>query len=148
VKNLDRVPDKERDLILAWKLHLDGKDEEALARYEAILSRYPEEKQVLYLAGDLLHHRDDLRRALGFFERALALDPTFEWALDHVVNDSAPSGDARRWRVRRWARPPAPRSCTIVRATSGGDAPAAGVRREGARPAARRRQRRTWPALS
>jgi tetratricopeptide (TPR) repeat protein len=111
VKNLDRVPDKERELILAWKLHVEGKDDEALSRYEAVLSRYPEEKRVLYLAGDLLHHRGDLRRALGFFERVLALDPTFEWALDHVVNELGALGRRAELaeRVHRFgSSPPTP----------------------------------------
>jgi tetratricopeptide (TPR) repeat protein len=108
VKNLDRVPDKERELILAWKLHVDGKDELALARYEAVLSRYPEEKWILCLTGDLLHNQGDLRGALGFFQRALALDPTFEWALDHLVSDLGALGRREELaeRVRRWRSSP------------------------------------------
>ncbi len=111
VRNLDRVPDKERSLVLAWKLHLEGKEDEALAAYRKVLARYPDEKEILYLAGDLLHHHDDVRGALQYFDRVLALDPSFEWALDHTVDDLGALGQLSELteRSRRWASsPPTP----------------------------------------
>ncbi len=111
VRNVERAPEKERSLVLAWKLHLEGEEDEALAAYLKVLARYPDEKQVIYLAGDLLHHRDDVRGALQYFDRVLALDPGFEWALDHSVDDLGALGrlDDLAERARRWAAsPPTP----------------------------------------
>jgi tetratricopeptide (TPR) repeat protein len=82
LRHLERAPPRERALIRAWKAHVEGRDEEALATYEA----FADDKQALYLAGDLHYHRGELAAAVPFFERVLTLDPGAEWPLDHLVN--------------------------------------------------------------
>ncbi len=110
---IDRAPAKERLVIRAWKAHLDGHDDDALALYGKVLGAFPEDKQALFLVGDLRHHRGEIAHAVPYFERALALDPTFEWVLDHVTDDLGALGrqDELRQHVERWSRlPPSPRT--------------------------------------
>jgi len=108
IRFIGRAPAKERLVIRAWKAHLDGHDDEALALYGEVLRSFPDDKQALFLAGDLRHHRGEIARAIPYFERALALDPTFEWVLDHVTDDLGALGrqDELRQHVDRWSRAP------------------------------------------
>jgi tetratricopeptide (TPR) repeat protein len=103
--NIDRAPPKERGLILAWKAHLDGKDEEAAGIYRQLVERYPGDAQVAYVAGDLLFHKGDCAGALPYFEQALGLGSAVPVLRDHVVEclahlDRAPEGVER---AGRWA---------------------------------------------
>jgi len=85
LRGLDRLPPKERDLVLAWKAHLDGADEEAMSIYRRAASEFPDDKQIAFRAGDLEYHRGRLQEAVPWMDRVLALDPENEYALDHVV---------------------------------------------------------------
>lgn len=87
LRYIGRVPPKEQALIRALASHLDGKDEEAIARYQKLAQEDPADKQVQFLAGDSFHHRGDLAAAVPYFQRTLELDPSFEWALDHLPQD-------------------------------------------------------------
>jgi tetratricopeptide (TPR) repeat protein len=93
LRNVDRLPEKERYLVLAWKAHLDGRDDEADAIYQRAVRAYPREKELQYLAGDLRFHdflsargsTRDLADVLPFFEAAVALDPGGSEAQNHLV---------------------------------------------------------------
>lgn len=119
----DRVPEKERALIRAWAAALDGRTGEASAELEAVIRAFPTDKQALYLAGDLLWHRDDLNAAIPYLERVLALDPTFDYALDHLAYAHAVLGHRQalmEWKGRWEAMPPsAPALRAIVGAHLG-----------------------------
>ena len=109
--NVERAPPRERDLVLAWKAHLDGDDARALALYKRGIDASPEDKQTVYLAADLLHHRGDLAEAIPYLERVLELDPEFEFAMEHAVEDLGWLGRRDRLRelVRGWEKlPPDP----------------------------------------
>lgn len=86
VQHIARVPAKERILILAWKAHLDGKDGEALALYQAMIDGNPEYKQPLWEKGDLLFHRGDYAAVVPVFEKLLQIDRSHAWGLDHLVD--------------------------------------------------------------
>jgi len=86
LKNVDRVPAKERLLFQAWEAHLEGRDEAAQALYARAALAYPQDKEVLFLAGDLLFHGDKIEEGLPYFERAVALDPTWTPALMHLTD--------------------------------------------------------------
>jgi tetratricopeptide (TPR) repeat protein len=86
LRSAHRVPAKERLLIQAWKAVMDGRSDEAHAMYIRAVEAHPDDKEVLFMAGDHLLHGEDAARALPYFERAVALDPTFEPALMHVVD--------------------------------------------------------------
>ncbi|HUL58215.1 MAG TPA: protein kinase [Anaeromyxobacteraceae bacterium] len=85
LRGIERVPPRERALILAWKAHLDGRDGDAMAEYRRAIELDPDDKRTLFLAGDLLYHAGDYARGVEYFERVAALDPSFGWALDHLV---------------------------------------------------------------
>ncbi len=108
VLRADSVPAKERSLILAFKAYLDGRENEAMALYRQVLDRYSDDKRTLYLAGDLLHHQGDNEHAIPFMERAIAIDPTFEWALDHLATELVAVGNLERLsdHARRWEAMP------------------------------------------
>jgi serine/threonine protein kinase/tetratricopeptide (TPR) repeat protein len=119
LKYADRVPEKERALIRAWAAVLDGRTGEAIAELEAVLRAFPTDKQALYLAGDLLWHREELDAAIPYLERVLALDPTFDYALDHVAYAHAVLGHGQalsEWKGRWEAMPP---SAPVLRAIVG-----------------------------
>ncbi|MGA8891720.1 MAG: tetratricopeptide repeat protein [Anaeromyxobacteraceae bacterium] len=112
LRAVDRLPEKERFLVRAWKAHQDGRDEEADAIYQAAVRAYPREKDIQYLAGDLRFHdflgprgsKRDLADVLPFFEAAVALDPTDAEAQNHLVSCLVVLGReadalevARRW---------------------------------------------------
>jgi len=93
LKHVDRLPEKERFLVLAWKAHEDGRDEEADAIYRKAVQAYPREKEIQFHAGDLKFHEfistrgstRDLAEVLPFFEAAVALDPSDGEAQGHLV---------------------------------------------------------------
>jgi tetratricopeptide (TPR) repeat protein len=71
---------------------MDGRNEEAHARYALAAERYPQDKEVLYMAGDLYFHEGKAAEALPLFERSLALDPTWEPGLMHLTDSLAALG--------------------------------------------------------
>jgi tetratricopeptide (TPR) repeat protein len=94
LRGVDRVPERERLHILAWKAHVDGRDDEAHALYARAVELYPQDKEALFMAGDLHLHRGRPAEALPYFERAAALDPAWEPALMHVADALAQLGRA------------------------------------------------------
>lgn len=102
LRHADRVPPKERLLIRAWAAHLAGDEDEALSIYREVTSAFPDDKQALYMAGDLLWHRNDHAAAIPYLEAVLRLDPTFEFALDHLSFSLAVLG--RREELAEWVR--------------------------------------------
>jgi tetratricopeptide (TPR) repeat protein len=80
------VPEKERLLFQAWKAHMDGHNDEAHRLYAQAAERFPEDKEALYLAGDLYLHEGDYAEALPRFQQALRLDPVWEPALMHLTD--------------------------------------------------------------
>jgi len=106
IREVDRMPAKERLLFRAWKAHMDGRDDDARALYAGAAEAYPLDKEVLYLAGDLLLHAGDVAGAAPWFEKAVALDPTWPEALGHLLLDTLPElgrGEEALERARRWA---------------------------------------------
>jgi eukaryotic-like serine/threonine-protein kinase len=107
LEHADRVPAKEGTLIRAWKAIMDGHGAEARAIYEQAVLAYPQDKEVLFMAGDQFIHEDRWAEALPFMQRAVALDGTFEPALMHEADALAGLGRseelfdvARRWTER------------------------------------------------
>ena len=104
LQEVDRVPAKERLLFLAWKAHMETRNEDAHALYARAGEAFPQDKDVLYLAGDLYFQQWRYAEALPWFEKALALDPVWPEALGHVVEILGTTGlsDEAVARARRW----------------------------------------------
>ena len=86
LRGIDRVPAKERLLLEAWKAHLDGQQQAAHALYARAAEAYPQDKEVLFLAGDLYLHEERYAEGLPYFQRAAALDPLWVPALMHLTD--------------------------------------------------------------
>lgn len=105
MKRVDRVPWKEGQLIRAWAAHLDGKQDEALAMYGAVIEAFPQDRQAQYLAGDLLFHDGHAAKAIPYLTRALELGhPATAVIRFHLVDALGSTGraaealgDAREW---------------------------------------------------
>jgi len=74
---------RERSFLAIQEANLAGDKTTHIALLEAHLSEFPDDKEALFQLGDLRHHNGDFAAGLSLFERALALDPAFERALDH-----------------------------------------------------------------
>jgi len=82
---LDKAPEKERYLIRALNASIGANRDEATALYLELLKLYPEEKEALFELGDFAHHNKDHVAAITYLKKALAIDPTDERALQHLI---------------------------------------------------------------
>jgi tetratricopeptide (TPR) repeat protein len=117
LRAVDRLSRRDAALVKAQASHAAGRDEEALAAYEAVLAEHPDDLQVLNLAGELLFHADKWAGAAPYMERILKLDPEAYWALDHLVECHAALGrlaDLRRLAGELAAHPATPESLRVL----------------------------------
>lgn len=100
----DRLPDKERLALLGWKATLDKDAAEAQRLRDQAAESYPQDKEAVFWAGDVRFHAGRFSEALPYFDRALALDPGYVLALDHVARGSEVLGrpEAQLAAARRW----------------------------------------------
>jgi tetratricopeptide (TPR) repeat protein len=82
--NVHSLPVKERLLVYAWKAHIDGWDDEAQAIYRRAIDAFPDDKDVLFLAGDLHFHAQQWEEALPLLRKVSALAPRWDLARDHL----------------------------------------------------------------
>jgi serine/threonine-protein kinase len=85
-----QLPAREQAMIQAYRMFTQGGFDEARAIYEALLAKDPEDVDAWYGLGDTWFHDDSVSLAERFtpslraFKRALALDPGYALAFDHV----------------------------------------------------------------
>ncbi len=129
VAHAGAAPEKERLLIQAWDAWLHGRDEDALATYRIVTERWPQDRSGWFQSGEILRRREELAAAIPWFERAVAVDPEYGWALSHLVVCLGATGrrdDLTRW-ASRWeasARPAELHALVLARGWLG-DLPAA-----------------------
>jgi tetratricopeptide (TPR) repeat protein len=118
LREIDRLPAKERLLMQAWKAHLEERQQDAHALYAQAAVAYPQDKEVQYLAGDLYLHEGRNAEALPYFERAMALDPLWPHSLYHLILHLLPDlgrGDEALALARQWAeKAPTPYSRGVL----------------------------------
>jgi eukaryotic-like serine/threonine-protein kinase len=102
LRHADRLPPREHALLRAWAAHVAGRDDEAIALSREIVASFPDDKQAAYVAGDLAFHRDHFAAAVPYLERVLELDPSFDFAVDHLSSSLLALG--RRDALERWGR--------------------------------------------
>jgi tetratricopeptide (TPR) repeat protein len=114
LREIDRVPAKERLLILAQKAKMDLRPGEAHALYEQAAEAYPQDKDVLVLAGEMYLEEKRWAQALPWFERVRALDPAWTDANERIIDTALPELGKHQESLalaREWAeRAPGPRS--------------------------------------
>jgi tetratricopeptide (TPR) repeat protein len=101
----ERLPARERTLVLAEYLRFNRRDAEALDTLRAYLERYPDDPEALFTVVDRAYHEwleegsidQALRPAaeqVRPFDRIIRLDPTFTPALIHPLERSLAAGDS------------------------------------------------------
>ncbi len=84
--HLDRIPEKERYLLRAQAVILEGGDyTEALPILKRGIELYPNDKELLYNLGDFAYHAQELGTSITYLEKVLSMDPTHERALQHLT---------------------------------------------------------------
>jgi serine/threonine protein kinase/tetratricopeptide (TPR) repeat protein len=106
--SLDRAPGHLRDVVQANALYQDGAYSQAVPLLRAVLSRDSEQKEALYLLGQIYMHslRDgDTAQAIDVMERLLVLDPRFHQVYDRLALGYAFEGnfEGARRRLDEWA---------------------------------------------
>ena len=85
MKFADRLPEKERLVLLGWKATVEKRPEDELRLRDQAAEAYPQDKDAVFWAGDVRFHQGDWTAALPYFERALKLDPNYVLAQNHVA---------------------------------------------------------------
>ncbi len=88
----DRVPERQRGMIGAYRAMLDGEYEHSQQLYRSILARDSSDADAWYGLGDAYFHDakagltpSGMTRSLRAFDRALSLDPQYALAYEHVT---------------------------------------------------------------
>jgi len=87
----DRLPERQARLIRAVGLwYFKGRPAEAIEILHEAVRQHPDDAEAWYKLGEAHFHTGSQlllpRRALGMFERSIALDPTFFPAYEHIVD--------------------------------------------------------------
>lgn len=101
----DRLPRREKILVLAQQLRLSRREAEASDSLQEYLSRYPDDPEAWFVVVDADFHRRAESDLLGAaltspedrvrpFDRVLQLDPTYTPALIHPLEISLEAGDS------------------------------------------------------
>jgi tetratricopeptide (TPR) repeat protein len=85
LKLSDRLPERERLALLAYKATTDARWEEARQLRDRAADAYPQDKEAVFWAGDVRFHMGDTVGAIPYFERALRLDPDYRLIQEHLV---------------------------------------------------------------
>ncbi|MCI0695975.1 protein kinase [candidate division KSB1 bacterium] len=94
---LNRIPPKERDLVRAQRVLLEqggyAGDVGAVEILREMERSYPDEKEMLYLIGDLSYHLSRHSVAAEYLEKVLKMDPSHGRALQHLVRTYSDMGN-------------------------------------------------------
>jgi tetratricopeptide (TPR) repeat protein len=82
---IDRIPEKERYMVLAMRTALDEGLAAGIPVAQNMEKIYPDDKEMLFLIGDLAWHTRQDSLAVEYMEKVLTLDPEFQRALDHLA---------------------------------------------------------------
>ena len=94
VRYVERLPSREQTLVRAYQAFLDGDHVRAVELYTTLVRKDSTDTDAWYGLGDAWYHRPAqstadrvhaMNTSLHAFRRALALDPTYALAYDHVA---------------------------------------------------------------
>ncbi|MDH3197901.1 MAG: protein kinase [Candidatus Krumholzibacteria bacterium] len=83
--DIARIPEKERYLVRTLDAALNKGFDAQLPILREMAVRYPQDKEMLFGIGDAMFHTNEMDSSIVYFDRVLALDPTFERALQHLT---------------------------------------------------------------
>ncbi len=82
---ISRIPEKESYLVRAEYARIDEGSNAGIAVLQEMEQFYPDDKEMIYNIGDWSYHANRYAAAAEYLEKVLAMDPTFERALQHLV---------------------------------------------------------------
>jgi eukaryotic-like serine/threonine-protein kinase len=106
----DRLPAKELCHAQAVRTGLRGEWPQAIRLIRACADQFPDDKLILWEAGDWAFHRGETDVSVSYFDKTLTIDPTFFPALEHLLvalRDLDRTGEALERAKAYWARIPA-----------------------------------------
>ena len=92
----DRLPEKEKYLLRALNAGVEGGFAARVASLKEMEKIYPNEKEMLYEIGDYAFHANQFSTAIQHLKKVLAMDPTHERALMHLVMTYRASGEVEK----------------------------------------------------
>ena len=103
MRYVDRLPERERQLVRAFSHLQVGQAMEAERLYRTVLATYPDDIEAWEGIGEVLYHWKPMvggavATAREAFERVVALEPTHAGALEHLARIAGAQGDAARMR--------------------------------------------------
>ena len=104
MRNLQRIPVKERFLVRALSAGLESGFEAQLSILRDMRRLYPDDKEMLFGLGDAEFHSGSVDSSIVHFNAALAIDPVMARALQHLAwayqrkgMDAETTAAAQRW---------------------------------------------------
>lgn len=82
---IDRIPEKEKLILQSQVAVLNEGYQAGIPIMEKAVHRFPDDKEIVFNAGDYAFHSSQTDLAIKYMERVLELDPTFERAMNHLV---------------------------------------------------------------
>ena len=113
----DRLPQRERCLAQSILEGTRAGRSEEVARQRECAARFPDDKLIAAYGGDRSFHEGEAAAAVPYFERALAIDPTFAMAAEHLATALAGLGRTQEQRAvsgRFAAKSPGPLAESLV----------------------------------
>ncbi len=104
MRNLQRIPERERYLVRALSAGLEQGFEAQIVILREMRRLYPDDKEMLFGLGDAEFHSGSADSSIVHFKAALAIDPMMERALQHLSwaylgrgRDAEALATAQRW---------------------------------------------------
>jgi len=104
---IDRADERDRQLILARDARFNGRSAEAVTHLEALLTRYPDDKEAYMSLGDIYRNDaalQDLPRAIEMYRKVVELDPQFKEAYNLLAYSYDAQGDLEQslWAINKY----------------------------------------------
>ncbi len=80
-----RLPEKERLMARGVSASLDSRGKDAYEAFLECATRFPAEKECVFMVGDLVFHGGYFSYASDYFHKALLLDPSMDRAWQHLI---------------------------------------------------------------
>lgn len=79
------IDEKTQQYIIGLQHDIWQRTDQAVKTYQDLLKKNPEDKEALYMIGDLLFRKTDFQNATIYLEKAIAVDPKFERAYVKLI---------------------------------------------------------------
>jgi serine/threonine protein kinase/tetratricopeptide (TPR) repeat protein len=85
LKNINRMPERERYLVRAQNAIIDNNYKIGIAILKEMEQIYPDDKEMIYNIGDWSYHLADYETAITYLIKTLKIDPNHQRAIQHLI---------------------------------------------------------------